>query len=111
MAFWYRELVVHLGMPPMNARCLSAAVAAVALCGLSLPAPAADPGLPRRTIDERPFGGPPPQRRSMDGKAWSTSCKTPSLTCKLEKARQVGSACSCPGSDGKEAAGVIELPK
>jgi hypothetical protein len=97
----------------MNFRCLAAAVAAVALCAVSLPAPAADtPGMPRRTIDERPFGGPPPQRRSMDPtKVWGTSCKTPSLSCKLEKAQQVGSACACPGSDGKEAAGVIEQPK
>jgi hypothetical protein len=44
-------------------------------------------------------------------KVWGTSCKTPSLSCKLEKAQQVGSACACPGRDGKEAAGVIEQPK
>jgi hypothetical protein len=47
----------------------------------------------------------------MDGKAWATSCKTPAATCKLSKAQQVGSTCSCPGSDGKAASGVVEEPK
>jgi hypothetical protein len=91
----------------MNARRLLAAVGALALLGLSVPIAHAADGVPRRVIEERPFGGPPPQRRSM-GKAWSTSCKTPALTCKLEKSQEVGSACACPGSDGKDVAGVIQ---
>jgi hypothetical protein len=66
---------------------------------------------PRRSVEERPFGGPPPQRRSLDGKPWGTSCKTPSVTCKLSKSQQVGSACSCPGSDGKDVTGVTESGK
>jgi hypothetical protein len=96
----------------MNARLALAAVGALVLLGLCLPlAHAADGAAPpRRVIEERPFGGPPPQRRSM-GKAWSTSCKTPSLDCKLEKSQEVGSVCACPGSDGKEVAGVIEEAK
>jgi hypothetical protein len=44
----------------------------------------------------------------MDGKVWATSCKTPATSCKLSKAQQVGSTCSCPGSDGKAASGVVE---
>jgi hypothetical protein len=47
----------------------------------------------------------------MDGKAWGTSCKTPATSCKLSKAQQVGSTCLCPGSEGKEASGVVEKPK
>jgi hypothetical protein len=88
-------------------------IAALALCSASFAAYAAEGAgtLPRRTIEERPFGGPPPQRRSMDGKVWATSCKTPAATCKLSKAQQVGSPCSCPESDGKAASGVVEEPK
>jgi hypothetical protein len=92
----------------MNARYPLAALGALVLLGVSF-AHAAD-GPPRRVIEERPFGGPPPQKRSM-GKPWSTSCKTPSLTCRLKKSKQVGSTCSCPGSDGKDVAGVIQEPK
>ena len=87
-----------------------AAIAALALCGLSFPVYAADPGVPRRSVEERPFGGPPPQRRSM-GKPFGTSCKTPAATCKLEKSREVGSACSCPGGEGKTLSGVVEDSK
>jgi len=88
-----------------------AALAALALCGTSLAAHAADStGLPRRSVEERPFGGPPPQRRSM-GEKWGTSCKTASATCKLAKSQKVGSECSCPGSDGKTAAGKVEESK
>jgi hypothetical protein len=87
-----------------------AAIAALALCGTSYAAYPADTGVPRRSVEERPFGGPPPQRRSM-GEKWGTSCKTPSATCKLAKSQKVGSDCSCPGSDGKSAAGVIEDSK
>ena len=98
----------------MNTRCPLAAVGALvllSLCPLSLARAADGAAPPRRVIEERPFGGPPPQRRSMGNKSWNTSCKTPSLTCKLAKAQEVGSACSCPGSDGKELAGVIQEPK
>jgi hypothetical protein len=92
----------------MNCRRPTAAVVALALslCGAAFAAYAADTGVPRRSVEERPFGGPPPQRRSMDGK-WGTSCKTPSATCKLSKSQKVGSDCSCPGGDGK----VVEESK
>jgi hypothetical protein len=95
----------------MNARCPLAALGALVLLSLSplSLAHAADGGAPpRRVIEERPFGGPPPQRRSMDPKAWGTACKTPSISCTLAKSQQVGTACSCPGSDGKALAGVTE---
>ena len=93
-----------------------AALATLGLCSVSLVASAADnsgpfggPPPPQRSVEERPFGGPPPMRRSMDRKPWGTTCKTPAATCKLSKSQQVGSACSCPGSDGK--AGVVEENK
>jgi hypothetical protein len=92
----------------MNARCPLAALGALVLLSLSpLSLAHAADGPPRRVIEERPFGGPPPQRRSM-GKPWSTSCKTPSRTCKLAKSKEVGSACSCKASDGAETAGVVQ---
>jgi len=98
----------------MRVRRPLAAVGALLACGLSLAHAADGTGSgagtpPRRLIDERPFGGPPPQQhRSLGGKPWSTSCKTPSIACTVAKAQEVGSACACPGSDGKDAAGVIE---
>lgn len=53
---------------------------------------------PARTSEERPFGGPPPSQRSIkSGKV----CQTSAGTCRLEKARQVGSACTCTGVQGK----------
>ena len=97
----------------MRARGLLAALAA-ALLWISLPSAQAADGAtpPNRVIDERPFGGPPPQHRSLEPKPWGTTCKTPSIACTLAKSQQVGSACSCPGSDagsdGRGIAGVTE---
>ena len=83
-----------------------AAVAALALCSVSLAAYAADkPAI--RSVEERPFGGPPPMRRSMDRKGWGTTCKTQADACKLAKAQQLGSACSCAGNDGKSVTGTV----
>jgi hypothetical protein len=50
---------------------------------------------PRRQIEERPFGGPPPS-----GRAASTigkKCKTPVKTCELNKPRPIGRKCICWG--------------
>jgi hypothetical protein len=92
-----------------------AAVAALALCSVSTAAYGADGSgpfggpPPQRSVEERPFGGPPPMRRSMDRKPWGTNCKTPAARCKLSKAQEVGSACACPGDDGKP--GIVEATK
>ncbi len=86
------------------------AVAALALCSVSWAAYAADkPGV--RSVEERPFGGPPPMRRSMDRKAWGTTCKTSADACKLAKSQQVGSDCSCTAKDGKSVTGKVEETK
>jgi hypothetical protein len=110
MAIWYRELACILGIRSMTSRRPIAAVVALALCGVSFTAYAADtPGV--RSVEERPFGGPPPMRRSMDRKAWGTTCKAKTDTCKLAKSQQVGSDCSCPGKDGKSVTGKVEESK
>ena len=89
---------------------LMAAVMALALCSVSFTVYAADtPGV--RSVEERPFGGPPPMRRSMDRKAWGTTCKATSDTCKLAKSQQVGSDCSCTGKDGKSVTGKVQETK
>ena len=79
------------------------AVGVLALCGVSFfAAYAAD------VTNERPFGGPfPPKKRGMDRTPKATNCKTPTITCKLQKAQPVGADCSCPGSDGKPIAGKV----
>lgn len=54
---------------------------------------------PSRSSEERPFGGPPPSQRSIkSGKTCQTSAGG---TCRLEKPRQVGSTCTCEGTQGK----------
>jgi hypothetical protein len=82
---------------------LPAVTFAIVLCGLPALAQAADRGgeqpfggpTPQRQIEERPFGGPPPRSRSMQGQG--LACRTASSVCRLEKAKPVGAACSCPG--------------
>jgi hypothetical protein len=54
------------------------------------------PGAPRRQTEERPFGGPPPQQRSV--KLFGKNCKAGQETCALEKKREVGTKCKCPGN-------------
>jgi hypothetical protein len=97
----------------MSSLRLVAAVGGLALCGISFIAAHAaegtggDPSL-LRLVQERPFGGPPPPKsRKMDRVPKGTSCKTPSVTCKLQKAQPVGAACSCSGSDGEPIAGKV----
>jgi hypothetical protein len=68
---------------------------------------------------DRPLGGPePPVRGSTtpklpegpkpDGKKKSTKCKTSQGICTLKPPLTIGSACSCPGSDGAAAQGKVE---
>lgn len=48
----------------------------------------------RKSIEERPFGGPPPPI-SRSVKKNSKKCKTATSTCELEKAQLIGSDCKC----------------
>jgi hypothetical protein len=83
-----------------------AGVAALTVVSLSAAAWAADsedrPGSqPQRSTEERPFGGPPP--RALKPKKQGKTCKFVDGACELEKARPVGSTCSC--SDGGRSGG------
>jgi len=79
------------------------AIVAIVLWGLAAMAQAADRSgeqpfggpPPQRQIEERPFGGPPPRSRSIQGDGFA--CRTATSVCRLEKAKPVGAACSCPG--------------
>jgi hypothetical protein len=53
---------------------------------------------PARSTEERPFGGPPPSQRSLGG---GTKCRTTAGVCTLDKARQLGAPCTCPGATAK----------
>jgi hypothetical protein len=79
--------------PPMRSLALPAAILAIVLWGLPAVPPFGGPP-PQRQIEERPFGGPPPRGRSIqpDG----VVCRTATSVCKLDKARPLGAACSCP---------------
>jgi hypothetical protein len=79
-----------------------AAIFAIVLWGLPAAAQAAERNgeqpfggpPPQRQIEERPFGGPPPRNRSVQPDGFA--CRTATSVCKLDKARPVGAACSCP---------------
>ena len=61
---------------------------------------------PQRQIEERPFGGPPPRGRSIqtDGQ----TCRTATSVCRLDKAKPVGAACSCPAGGKETIPGKVE---
>jgi hypothetical protein len=59
-------------------------------------------------VDERPFGGPPPLRRLRSPTKDRKTCKTAAGACELEKARPVGSDCSCVGGTSSGAKGKVE---
>jgi hypothetical protein len=91
------------GKRPMRALHVLPAAVVLVLCGFSIARSA-------ETTMERPFGGPPPPKsRKMGPAPKGTACKTPTITCKLDKARPVGATCTCPGSDGKPVSGKVEL--
>jgi hypothetical protein len=76
------------------------AIAVLMLCGGIPFADAAD------VTNERPFGGPfPPKRRGIE--RTGTTCKTPSIICKVPEAQPIGSDCFCRSSDGKLIKGKV----
>jgi len=100
--------------PPIPA--VTAVVTAIAFLGLAGAALAAgeaerplggQPQPPQRT-EERPFGGPPPSKRSMQPVNDGKTCRTAVGTCRLESAKPAGSDCSCPGSAGQGPGGKVE---
>jgi hypothetical protein len=61
---------------------------------------------PRRSTEERPFGGPPPmQRGTPTGNG--AKCKTAKGVCSIDPAKPLGTPCSCPGSTGTSAEGKV----
>jgi hypothetical protein len=85
----------------MSTSRLSIAAGVLALCGMALVAAQAADG-----TDERPFGGPLPLTRKME-RPKGTSCKTPTITCKLQSAQLLGTVCACAGGDGKPVSGNV----
>jgi hypothetical protein len=63
---------------------------------------------PQRNTEERPFGGPPPGDRVIRFKKAGKKCTTATGTCELEKARAVGSTCSCPDGSKAGTPGKVE---
>jgi hypothetical protein len=62
---------------------------------------------PGYATDDRPFGGPlPPSTRKLE-LAKGTSCKTATISCKLQSAQRIGTVCACAGSDGKAVDGKV----
>jgi hypothetical protein len=55
---------------------------------------------PGRQMEERPFGGPPPNLRKP--KRYSKKCKTKQGTCALKKEELLGGKCACPGRDAPQ---------
>ena len=58
---------------------------------------------PRRAIEERPFGGPPPRSLKL-----SKTCKTAKTTCELKNPTPVGATCSCAGGSKQGTEGKVE---
>jgi hypothetical protein len=92
-----------------------AAMAAVAGVAFSVASLAADkevgsPGVapPQRTAEERPFGGPPPNSRSLKPVKTGRKCATAASVCELTVARPVAADCTCPEGDSKGAKGKVE---
>jgi hypothetical protein len=50
----------------------------------------------RRQVDERPFGGPPPNNRDL--RTSGNRCKTPLRTCELKRQQPIDSRCTCWGA-------------
>ena len=61
---------------------------------------------PQRQIEERPFGGPPPRGRSI--KTEGQTCRTATGVCRLDKAKPMGAACSCPTGGKDTVPGKVE---
>jgi hypothetical protein len=96
-------------LPPVLA---AAIVGALGFC-LAVPATAQkqEPmagAAPQRGTEERPFGGPPPNSRSLRPKKQGTTCRTAVGTCRLGKAETLGAACACPAGAGVPTPGKVE---
>ena len=63
---------------------------------------------PQRSTEERPFGGPPPNNRDVVFKKAGKKCATATGACDLTKARAIGTACTCPDGDANGAQGKVE---